>query len=114
LVQGRPWRIAELDAERLEILVEPIKDPMGAIPSWVGEEIPVPWAIAQGVGELRREARALTLSRGEEAAARWVAERFHTQLDAAWTLVESIEEQGAYELPTDEVVTLDQAGGTVV
>jgi ATP-dependent Lhr-like helicase len=114
IVQGQPWRIAEIDAEQLEIRVEPIKDPMGAIPSWVGEEIPVPWAVAQGVGELRRSIREIVEGRGEEAAARWVAEEFHAEMDAAWSLVEYVEEQAQYALPTDRTVTLDNGAGVIV
>ena len=51
IVKGTSWRIVEIKDE--EILVEQVKD-MGALPSWVGEELPVPFEIAMGVGELRR------------------------------------------------------------
>ncbi len=114
IVQGQPWRIAEIDAEQLEVRVEPIKDPMGAIPSWVGEEIPVPWAVAQGVGELRRRIREIVEGQGEEAAARWVAQEHKAEMDAAWSLVEYVEEQGQYALPTDRLVTLDNGAGVIV
>lgn len=114
IVQGQPWRIAEVDPEELEVRVEPIKDPVGAIPSWVGEEIPVPFAVAQGVGALRRTVREIVESRGEEAAAEWVERTHLAQRDAAWTLVEYVEEQGQYALPTDKVVTLDNGAGTIV
>jgi ATP-dependent Lhr-like helicase len=114
IVQGQPWRIAEISQEELEIRVEPIKDPMGAIPSWVGEEIPVPWAVAQGVGALRRQVREIVQSAGEEAAARWVAQEHRAEMDAAWSLVEYVEEQGQHALPTDRVVTLDNGAGVVV
>ena len=51
IVRGRPWEIVEIEDDK--VLVQPSKD-MGAIPSWVGEEIPVPFSVAQEVGRLRR------------------------------------------------------------
>ncbi len=51
IVRGRTWKIVEIQDEI--ILVEPSKT-LGAVPSWVGEEITVPFSIAQEVGRLRR------------------------------------------------------------
>jgi ATP-dependent Lhr-like helicase len=51
IVKGRSWRLVELRED--EILVEPA-GPEGSLPHWVGEEIPVPYEIAQEVGRLRR------------------------------------------------------------
>ena len=114
IVQGQPWRIAEVDAEKLEIRVEPIKDPAGAIPSWIGEEIPVPYDVAQGVGALRQSVRNIVEAQGEEAAARYVAEEYRTDMDAAWSLVEYVEEQGQYALPSDVRLCLDLNNATCV
>lgn len=114
IVQGQPWRIVEIDTERLELRVEPIKDPAGAIPSWIGEEIPVPYEVAQGVGALRRKVRELVESAGEEAAAAYVSREYRTDMDAAWTLVEYVEEQGKYAVPTDVTLALDISGATCV
>ncbi len=51
IIQGRPWQILSVSGD--QIFVREIEDPTGAIPSWVGEEIPVPFEVAQEVGEIR-------------------------------------------------------------
>jgi len=52
IVRGSPWRMMSVRSDK--IFVKPIRDPTGAIPSWVGEEIPVPFEIGQEVGSIRR------------------------------------------------------------
>ncbi len=57
IVRGTPWRMQSIRGDK--ITVKAISDPTGAIPSWVGEEIPVPHAIALEVGKVRRQAEEL-------------------------------------------------------
>ncbi len=52
IVRGRPWKIISLEEEDNKINVEPAPDHTGAIPGWEGELIPVPFEVAQEVGEL--------------------------------------------------------------
>ncbi len=54
--RGEMWRITTIDEEDETVTVSPIEDPAGEVPSWTGSEIPVPNAVAQEVGELRRVA----------------------------------------------------------
>ena len=51
IIQGRPWQIVSVSGD--QIYVKQTEDPTGAIPSWIGEEIPVPFAVAQEVGQIR-------------------------------------------------------------
>ena len=52
IVRGTPWMMQSIRGDK--IFVRGISDPTGAIPSWIGEEIPVPFQIASEVGEIRR------------------------------------------------------------
>ncbi len=51
IIRGSPWRISNVYSDN--IYVKSVDDPTGAIPSWVGEEIPVPFEVAQEVGWIR-------------------------------------------------------------
>ncbi|RLG58000.1 MAG: ATP-dependent helicase [Hadesarchaea archaeon] len=52
IIGGEIWRILQVFKDK--VYVKPDKDPLGAIPTWIGEEIPVPYTVAQEVGLLRR------------------------------------------------------------
>jgi len=51
ILHGRPWIIVKREEE--EILVSQSKE-IGEVPSWTGEDIPVPFTVAQEVAVLRR------------------------------------------------------------
>lgn len=51
VIRGSPWQIIHTTEDK--VYVKPVDDPTGAIPSWIGEEIPVPYSVAQEVANLR-------------------------------------------------------------
>jgi ATP-dependent Lhr-like helicase len=51
IIRGSPWQIAHVTDDK--VYVRPEEDPSGSIPSWIGEEIPVPFEVAQGVAQIR-------------------------------------------------------------
>jgi len=50
VMRGTTWRFVEFKEDHL--LVEPVRE-LGDVPSWIGEDIPVSFAVAQEVGRLR-------------------------------------------------------------
>ena len=52
LLHGRTWKVVETRDD--ELLVETVSE-LGQEPRWVGEDLPVPFDVAQEIGRLRRE-----------------------------------------------------------
>ena len=62
ILAGRVWTIDRIDYDLGKIYVHPSSNVIGAIPAWVGEEIPVEYKVAREVGSLRRRlTRSLAL-----------------------------------------------------
>ena len=51
IIRGSPWKIIHTTEDK--VYVRPVDDPTGSIPSWIGEEIPVPFDVAQEVASIR-------------------------------------------------------------
>ncbi|NKE35030.1 DEAD/DEAH box helicase [Natronococcus sp. JC468] len=115
--RGEMWRIAEIDDEEGRVKVSPIEDPAGEVPSWIGQEIPVPAAVAGEVGEIRAVAEP-QLRQGADAAAvgREFAGRYPADpetLSAACSQLEDHLEAEA-PMPTADRLVLERQGRTVV
>ncbi|MFC7076242.1 DEAD/DEAH box helicase [Haloarcula halophila] len=112
--RGEMWRITNIDEEEEVVTVSPIEDPAGEVPSWTGSEIPVPKAVAQEVGELRRVAgQQLQDGAPIDAVASHVANRY----DAGRATVETgLEQLDGHEapLPDDGTVLVEFQGREVV
>ncbi|MCI4358547.1 MAG: DEAD/DEAH box helicase [Thermoplasmata archaeon] len=71
LLHGRTWKVVEF--REGELLVEGVRE-IGQEPRWVGEDLPVPFDVAQEIGRLRRD-RTLDAYPLEAAAQRRLAAR---------------------------------------
>jgi len=69
ILRGRVWRILQIDEERGVLHVLPSQDPLGALPGWDGELIPVPKEVAGDVGDLRQRIAEEIESRGSKEEA---------------------------------------------
>ena len=112
--RGEMWRITNIDEEEAVVTVSPIEDPAGEVPSWVGQEIPVPRAVAAEVGELRRVAgRQLQDGADTDAVARDVATRYAAGPE---TVADGLSQVEKHEgpIPDDTTVVVEFHGREVV
>ena len=114
--RGEMWRITEVDEEEERVTVTPIADPAGEVPSWVGQEIPVPRPVAAEVGRLRGAvATALSAGSTPEAVATDLADRYpvdeRSVAAAIGTTADHVE--AGHPVPTDERVVIEGSARTV-
>jgi len=112
--RGEMWRITNVDEDEEVVTVSPIEDPAGEVPSWVGQEIPVPQAVAREVGELRRVAgRQLQDGAGADAVARDLTRRYEGDPATVESGLEQLRDHEA-PIPDDETIVVEMHGREVV
>jgi len=108
IIRGSPWRIIHISEDK--VYVRPVDDPAGAIPSWIGEEIPVPFEVAQEVGYMRGfvEQHLQRGSSSEEIAAK-LSRQYPSEKDAILRALNETVEQAALGIPvpTDKRITVE-------
>ncbi len=108
IIRGSPWRILHISEEKVH--VKPVDDPAGAIPSWIGEEIPVPFEVAQEVGVIRGFVEE-QVQKGipREEIAEKLSEKYPSDKDTILrALAETIEHvTSAFPAPTDKRIIME-------
>ncbi|OPY37673.1 MAG: putative ski2-type helicase [Methanoregula sp. PtaU1.Bin051] len=99
ITKGQLWRVLEIADGKLT--VEPARKVQGDLPSWEGEQIPVPFSIAREVGRIRRSRSIREYSHDAENVL--FAENFLTEMDKNKTPVSS-----------DELIVLENTDDGVV
>lgn len=99
IARGRLWRV--LDMEEGTITVEPARHARGEVPSWEGEQIPVPYAVAHEVGELRRH-RTVSSYTDDPIVTTYI-QAYFAMLDKNHSVI-----------PTDTCITFEQVDDGVV
>lgn len=118
VTKGEIWQITEIEED--EIKVVPIQR-SGEIPSWTGEEIPVPFAVAQEVGRIRKEIRECLEGEadgkadgdggGKRAAVSLLTCKYPVDQQAAEELVDLIARQLKENLPVPDDASVVVEGG---
>ncbi len=112
---GRVWKILHLYGDRIYVKEE--EDPTGSVPSWVGEEIPVPYAVANEVGELRRKVvEELERGVGIDAIAEELTKKYPCSKDVALGAIDEVSRQveRGYPVPTDKQLTLERCNEFII
>ncbi len=108
IIRGSPWMIIHIYNDK--IYVKSVNDPTGAIPSWIGEEIPVPFEVSREVGEIREivEAQMKSGVTVDEIVSQ-LTRKYPADKDAIFRALETTFEQvkKGYPVPTDKRMTVE-------
>ena len=109
IVRGTPWIMQNIRGDK--IFVRGIEDPTGAIPSWIGEEIPVPYEVAAEVGQIRRITEE-DYQKGtslKEISLKLV-DKYHVDLQTiSRALIETYDQcEEGLPVPTDKMLTVEE------
>ncbi len=99
ITKGQLWRVIEIADGKLT--VEPAKKSLGELPSWEGEQIPVPFSVACEAGGMRRKRNISEYTSEQDGIA--FAEKFLHEMDKNRSLI-----------PTDHLITLENTDDGVV
>jgi ATP-dependent Lhr-like helicase len=99
VTKGQLWRVLDMEDDLLT--VEPARHAKGEIPSWEGEQIPVPFAIAREVGHLRRTREIGAYA--EDPGGITFATRFLSEMD-----------RNRSPVPSDTLIVIEHAPDSVV
>ncbi len=99
VTKGQLWRVIEIADGKLT--VEPAQKVPGEIPSWEGEQIPVPYSIAREAGSIRRDRMVKKYSLEPEG------------IRYAVTFLEAMDKNRS-PVPTDQLITLENTGEGVI
>jgi ATP-dependent Lhr-like helicase len=116
ITKGDMWRVIEMISDRNRIKVEPVRG-MGEIPSWTGEEIPVPFEVAQEVANIRSVIEGMILEEKEDTEiATELATLYPIDPDSLTELLSIIREhvEGGYPLPDQHLFVIENDGDAVL
>ncbi len=105
---GRCWKVEQIYGNKVYVKAE--EDPTGAVPNWVGDEIPVPMEVAAEVGALRRK-YAEALEKGTDGE--FLGEAARTYPVPKETMTEALKEvaeqhSAKLPIPSERLVTIEK------
>ncbi|MGC9020800.1 MAG: DEAD/DEAH box helicase [Candidatus Methanodesulfokora sp.] len=114
--RGAVWQVKEVESGR--VYVRAAADPSGAIPSWIGEELPVTFETAMSVGKLReRVGEMIRNGMNEDRIIEDLLKEFpFTQKEDLIRGIDPIIRHMnlGYPLPTDKRIVIEETPGIVI
>jgi len=114
-LRGSAWKILNVHNDKIYVRAE--DDPTGAIPSWVGEQIPVPFEVAMEVGEIKGFVEE-NLNNGESAdwVAKALSEKYPAKPETMKRIIKEMVDhhRHGYTLPTDKRVLVEDWDDNVI
>ncbi len=107
ITKGEMWRILEVEDDRIK--VEPVESSNGEIPSWTGEQIPVPYEVATEVGRLREH-----IASSKADVMHSLLQDYDTDEHTAREVAELINRQNKFAIPTDKRIVVEADGKMIV
>jgi len=115
IMAGRPWEVLSLTEN--VVYVKPVDDYRSAIPSWVGEEIPVSYRVAQEVGRIRGLVEEIVEEgRSLSEIAEYISREYRADkrtVEKAILNVYCMVKEGV-PIPTDKRIVVEDAEGLIV
>ena len=115
IIRGSPWQIMHGTEDK--VYVRPVNDPTGSIPSWIGEEIPVPYEVAQELAEIRAFVEEkIRAGRSTEEISSLLCERYPaTQETISRALAETTEQvNSGLAVPTPNRIVVEDWGEFII
>jgi ATP-dependent Lhr-like helicase len=112
---GSIWKILYIYKDRIYVKKE--EDPLGAVPSWVGDEIPVPFEVAQEVGKIRKWVeKGIKDGRQKKELVKEFSSRYPVSPFEGEQMLKEIFEQINQDLPvpTDSKITIERSGDWII
>lgn len=110
IVKGVPWKVLAINDDRVE--VAPVHNPVGAIPAWDGELIPVPFSVAQEVGRVREAVWQEFIENDDYLLAKKALKKYPIDEEAKKEVIDYL--YGHYSkdnpMPTDKRMVIETLG----
>ena len=110
IVKGVPWKILAIHEDKVE--VAPVHNPIGALPVWDGEMIPVPFSVAQEVGQIRNAIWEKFIEEDDIAKAKTVLGKYPIDNEAKKAVIDYLNKHFSEDnpMPSDKRIIIETLG----